>query len=225
MSALIYINTSDQITLASDTLSVDFEKQPILYCSKILLVPHLKTVICGTGFKSIISNWHEIAQNKIIGYDISSLNYHATKQLQSSKHDIQGDLPGTTTIYHFGYNESEHCLKGYAFRSENDFAQEDLEKDSLGVKPYHVEIIPFYQDLATKYPVGSSKFLIEIIIELRRLDNLLPNCDKVGIGGEIQYLKLFGKGDFSFETIYQFPDFYEIYSTILNQNDQISFGK
>jgi hypothetical protein len=215
MSALIYIYTTNEIIISADTLSVDMNKQPLLYVTKILPVPHLKTVICGTGFKPLISKWFNCAMENIIGFDITSLNHHAPGKLQSILQEIKEPVQGTTTIYHFGFSENDQMLKGYAFRSVDNFVKEELETDNIGIKPSHPGIAEFYQKTLAIHPLNTDAFHIEVIKQLKRLDTALPISERVGIGGEIQLLRLSGKGNISMATIFQFSDFIATYKKML----------
>lgn len=218
MSALIYIYTLDKVILSADTLSVDMDKNPSCYVSKILPVPHLKTVICGTGFRPILSKWYKVAMENIIGFDITALNCHAPSNLRSFLREDQAHVQGTTSVYHFGYSETENKLKGYSFKSEDNFDQKELEIDDISIKPAHPGVNEILQKTAGSHHWNSEEFHIEIIKELKSLDDALPVSGRVGIGGEIQWLELFDKGQFSMKTIYRFPDFDDVYLRILTRN-------
>jgi len=86
-----------------------------------------------------------------------------------------------TTLYHFGYSTVEMRYVGYAYRSAKDWEPDRLP-DALGVKP--VVHVPPTDEI--QFP----QFLIDVVSEQRRQDLLLPLSERVGIGGEIQFVVL-----------------------------------
>lgn len=104
----------------------------------------------------------------------------------------------TATLYHFGYSRKEAKYVGYAYRSSDDFKSNRLQDSSLGIKPQvHIEAS---EDI--KFP----DFLITIILEQQRQDQLLPLDKQVGIGGEIEFVVL-RDGGINIETVHRFSSY------------------
>ena len=49
MSSLIFYTDPEQVLVATDTLAVSSDGKPFIFTSKALYIPHLKTIIAGTG--------------------------------------------------------------------------------------------------------------------------------------------------------------------------------
>jgi hypothetical protein len=77
MSALIYFLQENQVVLAMDTLSsarAESELKPFKYVSKIFPLPHMNSVICGTGEFFPILKWFEFVESSIVANGIVYLN-------------------------------------------------------------------------------------------------------------------------------------------------------
>lgn len=178
MSSLIFYTNPDRIVVATDTLSASAEDgKSFSYTTKALIVPHLRMIICGTGCLGFATQWFVQINDGAVVRDIDHLNYHTPGALQRLWADFLDDdlrLSSTTTIYHFGYSNAG-TVRGYAYRSTNQFASEPLEH-GLGIKP-PVEIPSDIPPL----PAGFRR-LMDI---QRDLEAKKPLQEQVRIGGEI----------------------------------------
>lgn len=198
MTALVYTLQPDQICLAMDTLVVDAEdKTALCYQTKFSILPHLNLVIAGTGLASLVSGWFHCANGNLLATGIEDLNSLAPDLFRNAEKEIPGNNLTSSTIYHFGYSQLDNRYVGYALRSTNNWNPERLP-DALGFKPV-IQITPT-DDI--RFP----DFLIDIIKEQRRQDQLLPLADQVGIGGEIQFVNL-ENGKIMASTVYQFESY------------------
>ena len=125
MSSLIYRIEQDQIFIATDTLATTIDGKPSFFTSKVFTLPHLKLLICGTGYSGYLGSWFIQLTDIMVVRGIDNLNYHTPKALNSlwCKFKKELDKPSnkTTTIYHFGFSEDEDVIHSFAYRSSNDF--------------------------------------------------------------------------------------------------------
>ena len=180
MTALTFTIQPDQICLAIDTLVVSAtDKTPVCYQTKFTVLPHLNLVIAGTGLVSLITNWFHFVNTSMVIRDIDHLNGFAPDSLLRLAAELEGTDLTTTTLYHFGYSNADSRYVGYAYRSANNWKSDPLP-DALGVKPF--------VDVPSTENIQFPQFLIDIISEQRCQDLLLPQAERLGIGGEIQFV-------------------------------------
>ncbi|MDP8237941.1 MAG: hypothetical protein P9X24_02515 [Candidatus Hatepunaea meridiana] len=183
MTALIYQLEPNQVSVAMDTLSLNEDKKPLLYTSKIFLLPHLGGLMCGTGIVPFVVNWYIKIQTGIIAKDIEYLGNFTPKCLRELWHQC-ADITEryTSTIYHFGYSWHDNSCKGFAFRSTNNFALEELQY-SISVKPaLAITEIAKIKELP--------RDIIKIMYKQKEEDDKLPFEQRLGIGGEIHFAHL-----------------------------------
>lgn len=119
MTALIYILNPKSVMIGMDTLSLRMDKLPHGYVTKIFPLPHLKSVICGTGAADLTVDWYSIIQKFVIGRDITTLNETAKQKLSELFNNYEFKYKTTASIYHFGYNLKTRKFEGSRFRSDN----------------------------------------------------------------------------------------------------------
>jgi len=134
-----------------------------------------------------------------------------------SKYDLNGT--NEATIYHFGFDprEEEGRIKGFAFRSTDNFSLEEL-KDGTSIKPADNEIITYLRDILGTYNGVLDD--IDIFIEIMKFqknkdDNRDPN-ERIGIGGAIHMFRLDKNRQFLWEC-YNFDDYDETFSKMLQR--------
>lgn len=200
MSSLIFYTDKLQILVATDTLAVTSDGKPFAFISKATHIPHLRTIIAGTGFGGFSNEWAFIVNTRMIVKGILSLNYHTPSELKElwKKYKTEYSIPNsfTTTLYQFGLSEEDDSVMSFAYRSTNNFESEKIEY-GVGVKP---ECTVPQKNLIEKLP--------QMMEEQRRNQNALPKESRLFIGGEIQALHLTKEGCESFNAG-KFPDFDE----------------
>ena len=138
MSALIFYLDEDQVFVATDTLAVNIDGSAHSYCSKAIHIPHLRTIIAGTGLGSFAVDWAMFANSSMLVRGIEHLDFHTPDKLRErwdiskTEHSLPSEL--TTTVYQFGLSEDTGRTCGYAYRSSNNFISEQLEY-GYGRKP------------------------------------------------------------------------------------------
>lgn len=198
MTALVFALQPDQVCIAMDTLVIGAnDRMPLSFQRKFLSVPESDLVVAGTGHAGFINGWFQHLQANVQGASIDDLNAEAPNIFRASV-AAEGGLSGlTATIYHFGYSDRECQYVGYAYRSENSFRSDRLQY-ALGFKPV-VTVTP-NDDI--RFP----DFLIDIVLEQQRQDSLLPITNRVGIGGEIEFVVMSERAIYV-ETVHRFSSY------------------
>lgn len=181
-----------------DTLAIGADDRlPLSFQRKFLPVPERDLLIAGTGHAGFINAWFEHYQSHHRDEAIDKLDSSVPLIFRSSV-EAEGGLSGqTVTIYHFGYSSAERRYVGYAYRSERDFHSERLP-DGLGFKP----VIQIAATDDIRFP----EFLVNIAIEQQHHDNRMPLEERVGIGGEIEFVVMSDR-TIQVETVYRFSSY------------------
>ena len=198
MTALVFALQPEQVCIAMDTLVIGADdRMPLSFQRKFLSVPESDLVVAGTGHAGFINGWFQHLQANLSGATIDDLNAEVPNIFRASV-SAEGGLSGlTATIYHFGYLAREQRYVGYAYRSEHDFCSDRLQY-ALGYKP----VVPVAPSDDIRFP----DFLIDIILEQQRQDCLLPIAEKVGIGGEIEFVVMSDR-TIDVETVHRFSSY------------------
>lgn len=182
-----------------DTLVIGADdRMPMSFQRKFLAIPDSDLVVAGTGHAGFINGWFQHIQTNLGGANIDELDTYASNIFCESV-QFNGGLSGlTATIYHFGYSSQEEGYVGYAYRSEQNFRSEKIQQSVLGFKP----VVPVTLNGNICFPDS----LIEIILEQQRLDHLQPSAERVGIGGEIEFVVM-SERTIHVETVYRFSSY------------------
>ena len=206
MTALVFALEEHQICIAMDTLVVGFpDKEPLAFQRKFLPLPDIDMVIAGTGLLQIIGCWINMVANDKSIRGIEHLNELAPEALSLACRSVE--LASTTTLYHFGRSERTGKYVGYAYRSKDRFKSEALAY-GLGVKPP----VPVAPVDVIRFP----EFMIGLMRKQQEVDLCLPVPDKVGIGGEIDFV-LMANGSIDVETVHSFAN-YEADKSAIRRN-------
>ncbi|KAF0122326.1 MAG: hypothetical protein FD139_1091 [Methylocystaceae bacterium] len=199
MSSLIFYTDSEQILVATDTLAVDPDGSPMMFSSKAIYLPHLRTIVAGTGIAMFSGDWAMQANNRMVLGGILNLDYHASAILRErwiryrSEFSLPDDL--TTTIYHFGLSEDDSSVCAFAYRSTNDFVSERLPY-GFGLKP--VCNLPEQGTLIENLPI--------MMEEQRKQEAGKSKSERLYIGGECIALHLTKEGCRTF-SVFKFEDY------------------
>ncbi|WP_432454839.1 hypothetical protein ACRRS0_05135 [Agarivorans sp. QJM3NY_29] len=186
MSSLIFYTQPDAAVVATDTLAVSPDGSPFSFCTKAGYIPHLKTIIAGTGAGGFSSQWLVHASTRMVVRGIHNLDFHTQKGLrdlwETYKKEYSLTDESTTTVYQFGISEESGEVVSFAYRSTNNFKSEPLQFGT-GVKP------------ACTVLEGNLLDLIPVMMaEQRKNEAGKPQSEKVFIGGEIIALVLTKEG-------------------------------
>lgn len=210
MTALVFALQPEQNCIAMDTLVIGADdRMPMSFQSKFLPAPESDLVVAGTGHAGFINGWFQHIQENLRGATIDDLNAETPSILRASV-SAEGGLGGlTATIYHFGYSIQEQQYVGYAYRSGSHFYSDRLQY-ALGFRPF----VPIRQNDNIRFP----DFLIEIILEQQRQDLLLPISERLGIGGDIEFVVMSDRA-IRVETVHRFLSYEEELSHIERRSD------
>ncbi|MBU1053955.1 MAG: hypothetical protein KKC46_09015 [Proteobacteria bacterium] len=218
MTALNYIIQKDHVCIAIDTLSLESDdRKPYAYMTKFILLPHLHTIVTGTGLGLLVSEWMAQARSNILGTDIDDLNQYTPDCL----HKISAHYPqmngSSTTIYHFGYSQNRDIFVCYAYRSNNNWMPEEI-LNGVGIKP----AIKFEFESNFKLPNSFIK-----LMEFQREEDLkLPLPKRLGIGGDIHFIFMDRNG-INVQKCHRFDsyeeDFQIMHEKTLKQNYRATF--
>ena len=214
MSSLIFATDESQILVATDTLSVTPEGVPFAFFSKAVHVPHLRTIIAGTGAGGFANSWALTVCTRMIIKGIMNLDYHTPEGLRKlwAGYKMEYSLPDdfTTTVYQFGISEVTSNVVSFVYRSANDFTSESIGY-GIGFKP---ECTVPEDNLIEALP--------KMMDEQRAIQELVPPESRVYIGGEIQVLHLTAQCCTSFVAS-RFQDFSEQENTIFENHANLRY--
>ncbi|WP_267388702.1 hypothetical protein [Sphingomonas sp. GC_Shp_3] len=177
MTVINFALQPDGVFVVADTLVTNDRFEPCFFTSKVLTVPHLNALVCGTGNLGFILDWSRHLLGGMLAADVAHLDEFAPDSLRT----LHAGRPAgeretlTSTIYHLGFDEQEERFVGFAYRSTADFASERLE--------YGVRTKPGYSGnlLMQRFPDD----FVEVCRAQRiEQDQLLPE-DRVFIGGHV----------------------------------------
>ena len=206
MTALNYVIQKDGIYLAMDTLSIAIDdRKPQSFLTKYVVLPHLDTVVTGTGYGPLVADWIHFSRCNIIATDIDHLDQYTPNSLRQIALNHAEIEKITATIYHFGFSKYRNRFLAYAYRSIENWESEEI-LNGIGVKPQ----IEFCPNEAFELP-GS---FIELIKRQREQDRSLPPEERVGIGGDIHFLVMNDSG-IHVSKCYRFPSYEQDFEVMI----------
>lgn len=199
MSLLMFATEPNQIVIVTDTLATHPTGEPLLLVSKCSIVPHLEMAVAYTGVAQVGQRWAHQLQTAVLARNIDLLDRHvpgALRKLTADVEDEFGSLPGTSTVYHFGYSEDRDAYVGIAYRSEKDYESDPIPY-GFGVKP-----VP----TGTFTPPGDIDGLITLGKQIRAEQDAGPKEDRIYIGGEF-WVTMLANRTIQTWRIFRFDDF------------------
>lgn len=219
MTALDFIIQDDAVIVAMDTLSLRaVDHKPYKMVTKFLPIPHMNTLICGTGNMGAIIDWFSWVEKNVIANGIYQLDKITQQVIKKFMDEHNGD--NSCTIYQFGLHELDGKYHGYAYRSANGFRSEEIQK-GIGVKPPDAFLTADgTMDLSPYAPEGATiqKMLSNIMHRQKEYDDSLDVDDRLGIGGIIQIVIL-SKDKMVIENYEYFDDFESTHVEMLKNLD------
>ena len=196
LSALNFIIQPELIVVSTDTLRSSSEG-PHGFSSKILALPHLHGVMCGTGSLDLLVDWHAFVQRRVGALDMRDLDDLAPQQLPTLAKKYRLEKAGVSaSIYHFGLDARAGHLRGWKYPSNGGFRSESLIA-GLGVKPprggppLSAEHDPLIRLWLEQAKVGGHVHAFQMLMNAQQdLDRLLPSGQRLGIGGEMHIVIL-----------------------------------
>jgi hypothetical protein len=199
MSSLIFHTDPTQALVATDTLAVKPDGQAQMFCSKAVYIPHLRTIVAGTGLGGFSNDWANEINNRFAVAGIVNLDYHTPNALRRRWAEVKNlaDFPAglTTTVYQIGISEDNDEICAFAYRSANDFVSEPL-KHATRAKPECTFL-------------NSGDFVKDVhgmMLEQKAIQDAKPHCERIYIGGECILMRL-DKDSFMAATAFRFDDY------------------
>lgn len=182
MSLLIFQHHPSQVAIFTDTLATTPKGEALMFCNKSFYYSDLHMAMAVTGILQFGDKWNSTINVGQVAKDIDMLDAQTPQQLRHIWHDLSrengGTMPGTSTIYHFGWSNQLKQFVRYIYRSENDFQSEYSSDLGIGVKPQPKET----EDFVAPETVEA---VIEVAERLRNEQRQEPASIRIYIGGEI----------------------------------------
>ena len=182
MSLLIFQHYPTHVAIFTDTLATTFNGESLMFCNKSFYYPDLHMAMAVTGILQFGDKWNSKINVGMVAQDIDMLDVHTPEQLrqiwQDLSREINGAMPKTSTIYHFGWSNQLNQFVRYVYRSEKDFQSECYSDVGIGVKPQPKETQGFV-------PPETVDAVIELAERLRNEQRQEPSSSRIYIGGEI----------------------------------------
>lgn len=214
MTTLLFLLEPERVCLAMDTLCrLADGGQPLNFSTKMMPLPHLHGVICGTGVRELIYEWAYFVQCNAVAQDVTELDNIAQATLPKIAERYELDDARTCTIYHFGLWRSAGEFVGLAYRSTSGFSSEKL-CHGLGIKP--PDAIDLQSAFGTMEELGLPQGFVDIMRQQKVADDAKPATDRVGIGGEIQFLVMDADG-IHLTTCHKFEDHAALFEDMMSR--------
>ena len=207
MSSLIFYTDPSQALVATDTLAVKPDGTPLMFGSKAIFLPHLKTIIAGTGLGSFSGGWANYVNDRLIVKGLRNLDFHTPDGLNGlwKRMKVEHGVPEsmTTTVYQFGISEDDGEIRSYAYRSTNEFASEPL--------PHGTRAKP-----ECSFPTEGNivQHLRSMMYEQRSIQALKSPNERLYIGGDCVVMHLTNEACTT-ATLFRFDDYEENLDEIL----------
>jgi hypothetical protein len=199
MSSLIFYTDPSQALVATDTLAVRPDGTPLMYGSKALYLPHLKTIVAGTGLGMFSGRWANYVNDHLIVRGLRNLDFHTPDGLRDLwvRMRTEQEVPDviTTTVYQIGVSEDDGEIRSFAYRSVNEFVSEPLAHGTRA-KP----------DCSFPNEGHIIEHLKPMMLEQRSIQALKPAGERLYIGGECVVMHL-TKQSCTTATLFRFDDY------------------
>lgn len=221
MTALIYLLDPKGVIIGTDTLSLGSNKSPHNYLTKVYPLPHLKSIICGTGSADLAIDWFSFIHRCVVGKDITILRETAQARLNEIFSGYNFHSTMTATIYQFGYNLKSKKFEGYRYHSEDNFKEVSLPY-KVGIKPYGEQIIE--SSKSKKKCNDQIEFIIDTIKKQKQIDDRQDDTERLGIGGHIHVLTVTKLYQILWE-VYEFSDYEKTFLEIVEYRKRNQLSK
>lgn len=204
MTSIVIFQSEREAVVAMDTLAIDHDRNPARYTTKAHYLPHLRTIVAGTGCGGFADDWYIEANKRMVVRNVETLNRLAPAKLRNLWARFRADykVPEsmTTTVFHVGLSEDTGSIVAAQFHSADDFEPKPVD-GRLTFKPACPEPVELDQE-------GLGAFdLIQPIMEAQRAHEAgTPAAKRVYIGGEVHALHLTEAGCAQFK-VFEFPEY------------------
>jgi hypothetical protein len=216
MTALNYVLDSEFLWLVTDTLCTATPKnRPYIYSTKVHAIPHLSGILAMTGQGLFALECLKALMVRLIARDVMDADPDVPeiyrelweKHLQLISKERTHATNVKTTIYHFGWVQSENRIVGLEYKAENNFVSERIPDGCW----MHPNTVP---DITVRQPHD----LIRITMKQKTIDDALPSENRAGIGEDFHFVAL-TKDRITIQRVFRSDDFDKVY------NEMVEFGK
>ncbi len=205
MSLLIFQHYPTHVAIFTDTLATTPKGEALLFCNKSFVYPDLTMTMAVTGTLQFAYRWNSKLNVSMLTKDIDMLDMHTPQQLRQIWQELSngngGPMPGSSTIYHFGWSNKLKQFVRYVYRSEKNFQSEYYPDVGIGVKPQPKETEGFVPPETVDVDA-----IIELAERLRTEQRLAPTSSRVYIGGEL-ILVLMNEQGIMIMKVHRFDDY------------------
>jgi hypothetical protein len=173
--------------------------------TKVLPLPHLHGVVCGTGSLNLVLDWFTFIQTRVSASDMRDLDDVAPHHLPILAEKAECSNI-ESTIYPFGLDRSAEKLRGWVYRSTKSFQSETLPDSALGLKPPRPleSLQRLWSEIVNQG--GPAHAFVEVMKLQKDYDRARAPSEAVGIGGEIHLLALTAQSQ-TLWTCHEFDDY------------------
>lgn len=203
MSALCFQVEPDRVSVATDTLALlESGRTPKQFTKKAFAVPHMQCIVTGTGIMQVLHRYYMNLLDGVVATDVDQLNDIAPKVLSQISKNVDPPEGLSTTIYHLGYSESEQQYVAYHLHSGYDFQPRRIEQPR-SFKPADPKAKQGI-DRNAEFP----DMAVQVIKNLKEIDDDRPNEERLGIGGEVQLRVMAGSPpETEIQHLHRFDDY------------------
>lgn len=204
MSSLNWMLLEDIVIVVSDTVAASAEtRAPIYFATKVVPLPHTRSLIAGTGDASTMMN----ATFQIMAHSVCrNLGDVASGLPPILRRAAEGANDRSSTIYLFGWDGGLGRMRGFTFRTSKNFSPEEMPY-GLGCRPAFAAAPPNVEGFKADDLAATDKFFIDLATRQRQVEDVKSATDpeRAVIGGELIETRAYADG-IMIRTIYQFAD-------------------
>jgi len=220
MTSLVFDLEPEIVCIAMDTLVTTVDKnEPHHFCSKMFLLPHLGSVMCGTGNMGLAVEWFEQIHHNFFS-DVCDLNRETPDRLRRLSQCLSQSSTCTDTtpsanlegkIFHFGYSPKEKKYKGFVYKSKNEFSSKEI--------PPGFNYQPSLASDPTTPEIQNEREFIDTAIKVMKLQQAEQqlSADSIIIGGQVQVLTM-KPNIMQIKIVHSFDDFNELHKQMCQKN-------
>lgn len=220
MTALVWSLQPNELVVLADTLMTTGDGEPAAFVQKIHPLAHLGVVISGRGDGELIT-----LLASYIGYRMLARGYDTLLELvpdmlrQKSTAlwgELDGDPPGTTSVFMWGWSAGAGRICGTAFRSGSGFEPEAMQDGTVTAPG-----IDNPELMAAMHGEAPLRAMVDIMREQYREARATPSASRCHIGGDIMVQVMSATDDgmcaFQGQSVHRFDTYDAEYNQALDR--------
>jgi len=85
MSLLLFAHNPKEVYIFTDTLATTQDGEPMLFCNKSFVQPHLNMTMAMMGVQELGNRWNSRLMASMLAQDVDMLDLHTPQQLRQSE--------------------------------------------------------------------------------------------------------------------------------------------